>query len=196
MKNKYVNTGRKNQKLRTREKILKSAQEIMNKGKDFSLEDVANNASISRATIYRYYSNVEILAAEAVLDFNTKSSEEIYEEVKSRELSEAILAIQDYYNQLTEDNEAGFRKYLSVIIDAQADKRSRGARRKNTLLLALKQKSNKLTPKERENIANLATVLMGIEAFIVTKDVCGLNNNESKKLLKWGLEKILKEVLK
>lgn len=33
---------------------------------------------------------------------------------------------------------------------------------------------------------------MGIEPIIVTKDVCGLNNAESKELLKWGMELLLK----
>jgi hypothetical protein len=35
---------------------------------------------------------------------------------------------------------------------------------------------------------------MGIEPFVVTKDVCLLNNKESKEVLNWGLEKILETV--
>ena len=33
---------------------------------------------------------------------------------------------------------------------------------------------------------------MGMEPFIVTKDVCGLNNSDSSELLKWGVKLILK----
>ena len=51
-----------------------------------------------------------------------------------------------------------------------------------------------LTKKEITKLQNLLTVLMGIEPLIVTKDVCGLNNEQSKKLLKWGMELLLKGI--
>lgn len=196
MKEKYLGTGRRNQKLLTRDKILESAQDLMGKGDDFTLEDIAKKAKISRATIYRYYSSVEILAAEAILDLNTKSSEEIILEVKDLELKEAILAIQDYYNNLTIDHEAGFRKYMSFVLNADKSKELRGARRKKTLLMLLQERVKDMNPVEMENLANLATVLMGIEPFIVTKDVCHLNNEQSKEILKWGMDKVLESALK
>jgi AcrR family transcriptional regulator len=195
MNDKYLGTGRQKQKLKTRDKILSSAQALMEQGVDFTLEDIAKKADISRATIYRYYSRVDVLAAEAVLDLNTKSSEEILEEVRHLELKEAIFAIQDYYNNLTIDYEAGFRKYMSVILNADQSKKMRGARRKKTLKKLFKEKASHLSSSERENLANLATVLMGIEAFVVTKDVCSLDNNESKKVLTWGMDHVLRSVL-
>ena len=196
MNNKYLGTGRKNQKLKTREKILQSTQALMEKGGNFTLEDVAKKAEISRATIYRYYSRIDILAAEAVLDLSTKSTDEILDEVRHLELADAIFAIQDYYNNITIDHEAGFRKYMSVVLNAEHSKRMRGARRKKTLKKLFKEKAKHLSTSERENLANVATVLMGIEAFVVTKDVCNLNNQQSKKALKWGLDHLLKSALK
>ena len=195
MSKKYINSGRKNQKLKTRDQILKSTQDLMDSGDDFSLEDVAKKADISRATIYRYYSNVDILAAEAILDLNTKSSEELVESVQDKDIRSAIMDIQEYYNDLTIDFEAGFRKYMSVILNGPASKSMRGARRKKTLLMIMEQKSPNLSAEEREKLANLATVLMGVEAFVVTKDVCGLDNKQSKELLNWGLNLILEKTL-
>ena len=32
------------------------------------------------------------------------------------------------------------------------------------------------------------TIFMGIEPFIVTKDVCGLDNEKSIELLRWGVK--------
>ena len=195
MNEKYVQSGRKIQKLKTRDKILKSAQLLLDKNKDITLEDVAKHADISRATIYRYYSSIDILAAEAILDLNTISPQELYEDVKSKDLNNAILAIQEYYNQLTIDHEAGFRKYMSVVLNADQSDKIRGARRKKTMKMLLKKKARNLKREEVENLANLATVLMGIEAFVVTKDVCGLDNTQSKELLKWGMEKLLHSII-
>lgn len=195
MKKKYLGSGRKNQKLKTRDRILSSAQILLEKKKDITLEEVANQAKISRATIYRYYSNIDILAAEAVLDLSTKSSEELVEEVKDLDLKEAIMYIQKYYNNLAIDHEPGFRKYLSVTLNADQNNKMRGARRKKTILMLLQEREKNMHPDKIEKLANLATVLMGIEPFVVTKDVCHLNNEQSKDLLSWGLEQFLEKVL-
>lgn len=196
MSKQYIQKGRKTQKLKTRDKILRSTQKLLEKNQDISLEDVAKEAGISRATIYRYYSSIDVLAAEAVLDLNTKSSEDLYDEVAGKDLKEAILSMQDYYNQLTIDNESGFRKYMSVVLNNDHSDKMRGARRKKSLLMFLENKAQHMSAQDKENLANIATVLMGVEAFVVTKDVCGLNNEESKKLLNWGMERLLESILK
>jgi len=190
MNNDYIKTGRTNQKIETRSKILVNAQYFLNNGLEFNLEDIAKRSGISRATIYRYFSNVDILAAEAGLDVNTKSSETIFENLKGRTLEQRILEIQDYYNTLAIDHEMLFRKYISAVLDSSTQTPKRGARRKKTLQLVL-EKTN-YTHKEKKDLSNLLTVLMGIEPLIVTKDVCGLNNSDSTELMKWGMELLLK----
>ena len=190
MKEKYTQTGRVNQKLETREQILVSAQYFLNKGIDFTLEDVAKKANISRATIYRYYSNKDILANEVVLDIKTRNPEDLYNDIKGKNTEEMILDTQDYYNTLAIDHEKAFRKYLSTIITSNPLEMKRGARRKKTLQLILKDSN--LTKKEKTDLANFLTIIMGIEPLIVAKDVAGLNNEESKKLMNWGMKLILK----
>jgi len=192
MNNGYLKKGRIKQKQETREKILSCAQELMNSGKKFTLEEVAEKAKVSRATIYRYYSNVEILYAEAGIDINTKSPKTIYEDLRGLELKDKILGIQEYYNNLALDNENAFRNYLSIVLTSDSQHNKRGARRTKTLKMVLDETS--LTKKEIKNLQNLFTVLMGIESLIVTKDVCGLNNEQSKKILKWGMELLLKGI--
>ena len=130
------------------------------------------------------------MAAEAGLDFNTKSSETIFENLKGKTLENKILEIQDYYNTLAIDHEKLFRKYISAILDSSTPTPKRGARRKKTLQLVLE--NTNYSPKEKEDLSNLFTILMGIEPLIVTKDVCGLNNSESTEIMKWGLELLLK----
>ncbi|MBU2902926.1 TetR/AcrR family transcriptional regulator [Maribacter dokdonensis] len=192
MKNEYLKKGRVKQKQETREKILSTTQELMNNGEKFTLEDVAEKAGVSRATIYRYYSNIDILSAEAGIDINTKIPKTIYENLQGLEVKDKILGVQEYYNNLTLDNENAFRNYLSIVLTSDSQHTKRGARRSKTLKMVLDE--TKLTKTEVKNLQNLFTVLMGIEPLIVTKDVCGLNNEQSKKLLKWGMELLLKGI--
>jgi len=195
MNKQYIDSGRKKQKLKTRNTLLKTTQKLLAKGIDFSLEDVAKNAKVSRATIYRYYSNIDVLSSEAGLDLNTESPEAIHDGVQHLETPEKIMAIQTYFNQLTVDHEAAFRKYLSIVLASDSPIAKRGARRPKTLQLALAQKDLGLDNTQSQKLAHVATVLMGMEAFIATKDVCGLSNKESMKTLQWGLEMVLKGAL-
>ncbi|TMU56067.1 TetR/AcrR family transcriptional regulator [Flagellimonas algicola] len=193
MNKEYIQTGRTNQKLETRDKILKSAQYFLKKGKGFNLEDVAKKSGVSRATIYRYYSNVEILTTEASLDINTLDSEVILERYQDKSLKDKVMGIQEYFNELSLDNEPLFRRYLSAVIVPTTHKSVRGARRIKALRLALEKED--IAPKQKEDLANLLTLFMGIEPMIVAKDVANLDNRESIRLLKWGLELVLKGYL-
>lgn len=190
MTKRYLSSGRTNQKLETRNKILASAQHYLNKGLEFNLEDIAKKTGISRATVYRYFSNIDILAAEAVLDFSTESTENLFNNLKGNEIHDKILEIQDYYNKLALDHENLFRKYISVVLDSNTSTIKRGARRKMTLQMVLEETN--FTQKEKEDLSNLFTILMGIEPLIVTKDVCNLNNKQSIELMKWGINLIFK----
>lgn len=190
MKDDYIKTGRTTQKLETRSNILKNAQYFLNNGLEFNLEDIARRSGISRATVYRYFSNVDILAAEAGLDIKTKSFETLCEGLQGETLEDKILEIQDYYNTHALDHEMLFRKYMSVALNSSTSTPKRGARRKKALQLVLE--NTNYTPKEKEDLSNLLTILMGIEPLIVTKDVCGLDNRKSIELMKWGMELMLK----
>lgn len=189
MKREYIQTGRINQKLETRAKILESAKQLVRQGIDFNLEDVANTAEISRATIYRYYPNLEILSYEVGIDIGTKSPEDIIEDLKDCSLNDMILGIQNYYNEHAVNNENAFRKYLSAVLTSASEKK-RGARRNKTLQLALMK--SELNPKEKKDLVNLLAILMGIEPLIVAKDVSGLDNKEFKELMSWGMNLLLK----
>ncbi len=193
MSDNYFNSGRTNQKLETRSKILASAQFFLSKGVKFNLEDVAKKSGISRATVYRYYSSVDVLSTEAGLDISTKSPENIHKELSNLSFDKQILGIQDYFNNLAIRHENTFRKYLSTVVVSDALEAKRGARRKRTLKLALE--STLLSKKDKEDFSNIFTILMGIEPLIVSKDVCGLDNKESIRLLKLAMKSMLKGLI-
>lgn len=191
MKDTYWKSGRVEQKKATRVQILEAANRLMENGSEFSLEDVAKEANVSRATIYRYFSNIEVLIADAGLHWNFKSSEEILKNLEhTATLGEKLHEIQKYYNEKTLGNETAFRQYLSKVITAPKASELRGARRVETLKLLLQDYG--LSQEQESKFITLATLLMGIEPMIVAKDVCRLDNDETLNYLQWGLEMILK----
>ncbi|MAP54505.1 TetR/AcrR family transcriptional regulator [Altibacter sp.] len=185
----HITSGRINQKLETRNKILASAQYFINKGLEFTLEEVAKKSGISRATMYRYYSNIDILVNEAGLNINTRSPESIIEEWKDTDLETKILGIQSYYNTLAIDHESAFRKYLCSVLAADAAEIKRGTRRTKTLELVFEQTD--IHKNDRDKLVTVLTMLMGIEPLIVAKDVSGLNDDQSMDIMAWGAQLLL-----
>jgi AcrR family transcriptional regulator len=196
MKSISLNEGRINQKIKTRVRILNAAKTLMSKNKNTSLEEIASEAKVSRATIYRYFPNLELLYNEASLDIHYLSPDALFEKVKDMTLENRIYYIQNYYNQLAQDHELIFRRYLSAVLKESivSKKKIRGARRIDAMNLILESSKNKIPKKELKNLRNLATILMGIDAQIVAKDVCDLTSKEANQTLKWGIEMILKGI--
>lgn len=196
MKKLALNQGRVRQKLSTRAAILEAAKSLMEKKGEISLEEIAIQANISRATIYRYFPKLELLLVEASLDVHFKSPDELAAQVKTKPLAEKIFFIQNYYNKLAEEHELLFRRYLSSALNVSitSKKKIRGARRVATLEKALSPFKKELSHKVCENLKNICSILMGIDALVVSKDVCGLNNQQSRAVLQWGIQMILKGI--
>jgi AcrR family transcriptional regulator len=196
MKSKLLTTGRVKQKQGTRDKILATAQQLLQTQAAFSLEDVARAMPTSRATIYRYFSTVDILCAEAALSLQVKQSADLLAEVQHLPLPEALLYVQDYFNQLALRHETAFRKYLSVVLAESVKSKGmgqlRGARRPAALEAVLRAHAPHLAPEQRERLRQIITVLSGIEPMIANKDVNGLSNEASNELLEWALRMIFK----
>lgn len=191
-----LTTGRIQQKARTRTKILDSAKEMMHKKASLTLEDVAKEASISRATIYRYYANIDLLITEASLDIHHKSPDELVQEVDKMPLEDRIYYIQAHYNELAQKHELVFRRYLSAVLSESitSKEKLRGARRVKSLIKALEPFKKKFDTETFQNLISAASVLMGIDSVIVCKDVCDLNNKQTNNTLHWALKMILKGI--
>ena len=65
---------------------------------------------------------------------------------------------------------------------------------KRANLLALEPFKNEMDKETYKNLISISAILMGIDPLIASKDVCGLNNEESKRVLNWALEMILKGI--
>ena len=196
MKKEYLSEGRIRQKMATRKHILEQTQVLLSSGKAFGIEDVVEHSGLSRATVYRYFPNIDALVQEAGLDIKTASPEMLLKRTSKYDLQTQIIKIQQYFNDLAFDNEEAFRKYLGTVLGQSSPEVKRGARRVKTLRLAMDNYKGKLDKDTVDKLINTATVLMGIEALIVTRDVCGLSKQKSKKTLQWALDKILSDVLK
>src|SRR6187549_3792259 len=60
--------GRPNQRHRTRKDLLAAAARLLKRGRPPDMDEVAQEAMVSRATAYRYFPSIEALLVEAPVD--------------------------------------------------------------------------------------------------------------------------------
>lgn len=171
-----------------------AAHGILEKGEDLTMESIAKEARISRATIYRYYSNIDSLSTELILHLNIPNKENMVKELKEEKLSTALLSIQNTYLDFILDNEAAARKFLGAVLSSSDSKLVRGKNRLQALQFYFDANKSQWNKEETEKFIHIAVLLMGIESIIVSKDVCGLDDRKAKETLQWGLEMILKGI--
>lgn len=192
---KHLESGRTEQKLNTRSKILMAANRLLERGKNLTMEKIAEEANISRATIYRYYSNTDELSSELILHLNLPDVSSFSETLNNEEIQTALLGIQETYLDFILKNEMASRKFLGAFLSTTDPKLERGKNRLNTLTTYLNSKALDLDDDKKEKLIHIGVLLMGIEAIIVSKDVCGLDDAKSVANLRWGLEMVLKGCL-
>jgi AcrR family transcriptional regulator len=104
--------GRPNQKSRTRKDLLRAAARLMKDGKSPTLEDVAEEALVSRATAYRYFPGVEALLIEAALDVAMPSGEELFAADDSTDAVERLRRVDLAVAGMMRANEPALRLML------------------------------------------------------------------------------------
>jgi len=186
--------GRIVQKLKTREALISKANEMLKAGTFTNIGAVAKAAGISKATAYRYFSDVEGLKREASLQLKAKTSEDLFADLPETDLAARLDRLITYHFDLFTQHEAEFRLFLgSVIHESVANKKapSRGGRRIALIEEALKPLRPKMDARSWDHMVNSLSVFFGIESVTVLKDVCGLANQDILVTWKWAVKRIV-----
>jgi AcrR family transcriptional regulator len=183
---------RVNQKRRTRAALVEAAQRLLDQGQAPTVADVADAALVSRATAYRYFPSQEHLLLDVVLE---RSIEEINRQVDAAlsagdvaaRLEALVSAVQDEVVA----NEPGFRTLLQLSIaqqpsDSSTVARIRGERRLKWIEKALEPIAGELDERTWRLLVSALTLCIGVEAFVVLRDLRGLDPAEAEKTLRWA----------
>lgn len=160
------------QKARTREALLAATRDLIAAGSPVTVQRAAEQAGISKATAYRYFSDPSLLVAEAGLAFEVSPYEEV---VRGCDTPRArVLAVSLYILDLSILHEAAFRNFLARNLDAWAAETGtprlrRGARRVQMFDAALA--GTPLSGPDRTALINALTAATGSEAMIALFDI-------------------------
>ncbi|HXW80186.1 MAG TPA: TetR/AcrR family transcriptional regulator [Acidimicrobiales bacterium] len=187
--------SRDNQKRRTRRALVEAAARLMLAGKRPSVAEVADAAEVSRRTAYRYFPSAEQLAVEAALEALRPGMElSIDAGAADQGIDGRVDRLVDALHRLTLDNEPLLRQMIRFTVDRgpiEPGVPPRPRRRLEYIEHTLAPLRAHLAKKDFDRLVNALAVVIGIEATLVLRDICGLDSNEIVKVEHWAAQALL-----
>jgi AcrR family transcriptional regulator len=189
--------GRPNQRRRTRKDLLQAAARLMKQGRKPSLEEVAAEALVSRATAYRYFPSIESLHLEAALDVATPQAEEIFRDTRPDDPVGRINRVDEAFDEMISCNEAPLRMMLvhslERIVRGEANGKfpARQNRRMPLIEAALAPSRRQFKPRNLDLLTKALSLVIGTESMLVLRDVLNLNEAESRRVKRWVIRSLI-----
>jgi AcrR family transcriptional regulator len=192
----YVDTGRTNQKLRTRDALIEAARALIGRGITPTVEEAAVEASISRTTAYRYFPNQRELLVAAHPEIEARS---LLPLDAPADVTKRLDIVLDEYLRMTVENEAALRTAFLVSLDTERNQSEQLVLRRGRVIGwledALEPLRDRLSAKELRRLASAIRAAAGIEALIWLCDVADLTRDEAVKLMKWSAHALLQAAI-
>jgi AcrR family transcriptional regulator len=195
-------TGRPNQKSRTRKDLLQAASRLMKQGRKPSLEEVAAEALVSRATAYRYFPRVESLLLEASLDVAVPPADELFRNEPDQDPVARLERVDSVLHDMILANEASLRMMLVNSLQQGVNGESDGEiiarqnRRTPLIEAALEPARHQFKPAAMKNLVKALALIFGTEAMVVFKDVLRLDDADARKVKRWAIRALVEAAKK
>ncbi len=194
--------GRPQQRLRTRKDLLGAAARLMQQGRNPTLDEVAAEAMVSRATAYRYFPDAAALLAEASLDLKVPAAEQLFDDSAGQDPVARLNSVDDALHDAVAKRESQMRIMLahSVMraVNAKAGKATPARQNRRTPLIAaaLAPARDEFTPATLKKLEQALALIIGTEGVIVTRDVLGIDDAEARKVKRWAIRALVEAARK
>jgi AcrR family transcriptional regulator len=189
--------GRPNQRVRTRQDLLQAASRLMKLGRRPTLEEVAEEALVSRATAYRYFPSVESLLIEAPIEGAVPDPDDIFRDASADDPVERLELIDTALNDMIAANEPALRVMLASSIrrningDGSSGLPARQNRRTALIEAALAPARSQFAPAALRTLTKSLALIIGTESMVVLKDVLQLNDSDARKVRRWAIRALV-----
>lgn len=194
--------GRPNQRTRTRKDLLQAASRLMKQGRKPSLDEVAEEALVSRATAYRYFPSVEALLIEAPLDGAVPEASDLFGEGADDDPVARMERVDAALHEMMLANEASLRMMLAQSMERAVRGQEGGGlparqnRRTPLIEAALEPARKQFKPAALKNLSRALALVIGTEAMVVCKDVLQLDDAEARKVRRWAIRALIEAAQK
>jgi AcrR family transcriptional regulator len=180
---------RKNQKQRTHDAVVDAAVRLLRDGKAPTVSDVARAALVSPATAYRYFPNAQSLWSAVLHAIGEPSEEDVFAGLDHADAETRVVTMIDKVSGRMLENEAFWRTAHSVQFERVAESPRiplRTGQRMRWIQAALDPVQRELGARNHQRVSMALALIMGADAMITLRDVCGLSAHEAKEISKWA----------
>jgi AcrR family transcriptional regulator len=186
------------QKRRTRKAIVDAAIALLARGTTPSVNDVAAAADVSRRTVYLYFPTFDQLLIDATVGALSQPSVErqLGQETADDDAAARVERLVRALHHFTPDMERLGRSLIRLTVDADTNGAGpgmprRGYRRIEWIESALAPWRGRLDRRRWRRLVCGLAMIVGWEALIVQRDVCGLTASEGEELSLWAAQALL-----
>jgi AcrR family transcriptional regulator len=188
--------------MRTRKDLLQAASRMMKQGRKPSLEEIAAEALVSRATAYRYFPTVEALLVEAALDVAVPQPEELFRDAPPEDPVMRLERLDAALDEVLVANEASFRTMLAHSLQRDSKDAAGGGvparqnRRTPLIEAALAPAKKQFKPAALKNLRKALALVIGTEAKVVFRDVLQLDDADARNVRRWAIRALVEAAKK
>ena len=187
--------GRSNQRNRTRKDLLQAAARLMKQGLNPSLDEIAEEAMVSRATAYRYFPGVEALLIEAALHLAMPEPAQLFADGPADPVAR-VERLDSAVNEMMLANEASLRMMLINSLELSLKGAAQAAaprqnRRMPLIEAALEPARKDFAPAKLDKLKKTLALIIGTEAMVVFKDVLQVDDEEARAVKRWAIRALV-----
>lgn len=187
--------GRANQLRRTRKDLLQAAARLARSGRSPSLDEVAEEAMVSRATAYRHFPDIDALLVEVALDIDTPKAEAVLRDAPADDPVARLERVDAALETMIRDNEVALRLMLKHTLERSVHTPRglplRQNRRAPLIAAALEPARGQFRPAALKTLAQALGMVIGTEAMLSLKDVLQLDDAEARRVRRWAIRSLV-----
>ena len=197
-----IPTARDNQRRRTRKDLLQATARLLKEGRKPSLEEVAEEALVSRATAYRYFTGVEALLVEALVDVAFPELGKVLDDGSSDDPVVRLERVDDAIQKMIAENEPHVRMLLAYSHQQQATGNTEGNlpirqnRRTPLIEAALAPARDQFEAAKLDTLTAALALVIGTEAMVVCRDVLRLDDTKAREVRQWAIRTLVEAAKK
>ncbi len=193
--------GRQNQRRRTRKDLLAAAGRLLKQGRTPTMDEVAEEAMVSRATAYRYFPSIEALLLEAPLEGAAPDPQAVFAGDDSTDPAERIDRAEAELHTMSYRNERQLRLMLAASLERTAREQTSGDipvrqnRRTPLIEAALAPARGRFNDETYDRLCAALALIFGTESMIVFRDVLGLDETTARQVKSWAARALVQAAL-
>jgi len=191
-----------NQQLRTRKDLLLAAARLLKAcGRKPSMDEVAREALVSRATAYRHFPTIESLLVEAPLDDAVPTPQTVFGDDPSVDPLERIDKAESALHDMVYDNEAQLRLMLASSLYRQSSGKAkdkvpvRQNRRGALIEAALGPARDLFEDAAYDRLFKALSLIFGTESMVVFRDVVPISSEEARAVKSWAAKTLVRAAI-